>query len=268
MAPNRGQKGKIDKNSKNIAKVTTTSISDDNLAKKAKKELQNIGGDQLCKSDAKSPAKDVPEIASQKVKSQSHDRKSVPNSSNSKSEKPFGCSYCKKRFALAITAQDHEIIHMKDNLGLKKSPEDTAAKGHEKKAKTSEQKLKSRSHDRKSVPDSSNSKSEKQFGCRYCKKRFALATTAQIHERTHTGEKPFSCNLCDYKSTNSSHLSRHLKGHHDLNKSPEDTVPKGQLISKGLFVFFNLQENEQNFWQNLTFSSLFFGRIEDITISF
>ena len=194
MAPNRGQKGKIDKNPKNIAKVTTTSISDDNLAKKANKELQNIG-DQSCESDAKSPAKDVPEIASQKVKSQSHDRKSVPNSSNSKSEKPFGCSYCKKRFALAITAQDHEIIHMKDNLCKELyvplvplnmgSPEDTAAKGHEKKAKTSEQKLKSRSHDRKSVPDSSK------------------------------------------------------KEHHDLNKSPEDTVPKGQLISKGLFGVLN-----------------------------
>ena len=116
MAPNRGQKGKIDKNPKTIVKVTTTSISDDNVAKKAKKELQNNIGDQLCKSDAKSPAKDVPEKASKKLKSQSHDRKSVPNSSNSKSEKPFGCSYCKKRFALAITAQDHEIIHMKDNL--------------------------------------------------------------------------------------------------------------------------------------------------------
>ena len=223
MAPNRGQKGKNDKNPKNIAKVTTTSISDDNVAKKANKELQNIG-DQLCKSDAKSPAKDVPEIASQKVKSQSHDRKSVPNSSNSKSEKPFGCSYCKKRFALAITAQDHEIVHMKDNLdkelyvpvvslnmGLKKSPEDTAAKGHEKKAKTSEQKLKSRSHDRKSVPDSSNSKSGKLF----------------------------FCDICDFKSTNSSNLRRHLKEHHDLNKSPEDTVPKGQLISKRLFGVFN-----------------------------
>ena len=111
MAPNRGQKGKIDKNPKNIAKVTTTSISDDNMAKKAKKELQNNIGDQLCKSDAKSPAKDVPEIASKKVKSQSHDRKSVPDSSNSKSEKQFGCSYCEKRFSRKIIMKAHERIH-------------------------------------------------------------------------------------------------------------------------------------------------------------
>ena len=199
MAPNRGQKGKIDKNSKNIAKVTTTSISDDNLAKKAKKELQNSIGDQLCKSDAKSPAKDVPEIASQKVKSQSHDRKSVPNSSNSKSEKPFGCSYCKKRFAHAITAQDHEIIHMKDNLAkelyvplvslnldMKKSPEDTATKGLEKKAKTSEQKLKYRSHERKSVPDS-NSKSQKQLGQLISKMSFwCLQLTLKTNENNST----------------------------------------------------------------------------------
>ena len=38
---------------------------------------------------------------------------------------------------------------------------------------------------------------------------------------------------------------------------------KGQLISKGLFVFFNCRLG-----QKLTFSRSFFGRIEDTEISF
>ena len=49
---------------------------------------------------------------------------------------------------------------------------------------------------------------------------------------------------------------------------------KGQLISKGLFVFFNSPKKwTKNFGpsrlgQKLTFSSSFFGRIEDTKISF
>ena len=46
---------------------------------------------------------------------------------------------------------------------------------------------------------------------------------------------------------------------------------KGQLISKGIFGFFNSpKKRTKNFWlgQKLTFSSLFFGRIEDTKISF
>ena len=51
-------------------------------------------------------------------------------------------------------------------------------------------------------------------------------------------------------------------------------LPKGQLISKGLFGFFNSpKKRTKNFCssrlgQKLTFSSSFFGRIEDTKISF
>ena len=52
------------------------------------------------------------------------------------------------------------------------------------------------------------------------------------------------------------------------------TKAKGQLISKGLFVFFNSSKKRtENFCprrlgQKLKFSSSFFGRIEDTKISF
>ena len=48
---------------------------------------------------------------------------------------------------------------------------------------------------------------------------------------------------------------------------------RGQLISKGLFVFFNSSKNPKNFYpsrlgQKLKFSSSFFGRIGDTKICF
>ena len=58
------------------------------------------------------------------------------------------------------------------------------------------------------------------------------------------------------------------------NVDTEIAVAKGQLISKGHFDFFNSpKKRTKNFCpsslgQKLTFSSPFFGRIEDTKISF
>lgn len=37
------------------------------------------------------------------------------------------------------------------------------------------------------------------LSCKYCGKKFASASIMRIHEIIHTGEKPFACDVCDFK---------------------------------------------------------------------
>ncbi|KAJ8028739.1 Zinc finger protein 91 [Holothuria leucospilota] len=49
--------------------------------------------------------------------------------------------------------------------------------------------------------------------CRYCGKKFSANSARIRHERIHTGEKPFVCNHCDFKTGDPSSYSKHMKRH-------------------------------------------------------
>ena len=38
---------------------------------------------------------------------------------------------------------------------------------------------------------------EKPFSCNICEKRFAESGKLDIHMRTHSGVKPYTCNVCE-----------------------------------------------------------------------
>ncbi|ESN99909.1 hypothetical protein HELRODRAFT_83493, partial [Helobdella robusta] len=59
----------------------------------------------------------------------------------------------------------------------------------------------------------SNSSRPKNDTCEYCGKVFKNCSNLTVHRRSHTGEKPYKCQLCPYACAQSSKLTRHMKTH-------------------------------------------------------
>ncbi|KAI8781106.1 zinc finger protein 271 [Biomphalaria glabrata] len=54
---------------------------------------------------------------------------------------------------------------------------------------------------------------DRPFSCHICNKRFTQKAHLNIHKRTHTGEKPYACHICHKRFAQSSHLSSHKRIH-------------------------------------------------------
>ena len=55
--------------------------------------------------------------------------------------------------------------------------------------------------------------SKSRVDCVHCGKYFPNFCKLKIHERIHTGEKPYECNRCDKTFTQKQHLESHHKLH-------------------------------------------------------
>lgn len=54
---------------------------------------------------------------------------------------------------------------------------------------------------------------EKRFVCQYCGKKFPSMISLDVHNRTHTGERPFSCEFCGKSFTQKGQLLIHCRTH-------------------------------------------------------
>ena len=74
--------------------------------------------------------------------------------------------------------------------------------------------------------NSSSNSSKLRHECAYCGKRFPTPSKLQRHSLSHTGEKPFSCNVCMKKFSQMAHLRNHLRHAHKI----EDGVSLSNAI--------------------------------------
>ena len=55
-----------------------------------------------------------------------------------------------------------------------------------------------------------------QYGCPYCTKVMKQSSDMRRHILIHTGEKPFICRICDYRSAQCGNLKAHMRTMHNL----------------------------------------------------
>lgn len=54
---------------------------------------------------------------------------------------------------------------------------------------------------------------ERPYVCEVCEKSFARHSTLWNHRRIHTGEKPYKCDICTSRFNQATHLKNHAKVH-------------------------------------------------------
>ncbi|KAJ8942570.1 hypothetical protein NQ318_010378 [Aromia moschata] len=112
-------------------------------------------------------------------------------------EKPFGCTYCDKKFTSGYILNSHLKTHTGDR------PWQCSYCG-----KTFTQSSHLTVHMKKHTGE--------KFVCKFCSQEFAHSSQLTVHVRLHTGKQPYKCAICDkvcnYASELQTHMMRHTGG--------------------------------------------------------
>lgn len=113
----------------------------------------------------------------------------------------YKCDLCKKEFFTKFQLREHKLIHFEDNPFVCEQ----CGSGFRSRTCLNSHVF----HKHSSV---------RKHKCSDCLKTFKTATQMKVHQRVHTGEKPFLCptELCNYRSTTRGNMKLHLNSKHKL----------------------------------------------------
>ena len=123
--------------------------------------------------------------------------------------KEFKCEDCEKEFQTEYTLKMH-VLKMHD---LPRFVCEICGKSYASRGGLHNHK--------KTHLDGQEKRTLKKIQCPHCPKTFPCMSVLQKHQVTHTGERPFQCQICETKLTSYGNLQRHYEQVHKKNRTKD-----------------------------------------------